>query len=68
MTFASYDGYPCVFVCRPIWKAWILIGGRWKPISVTEVIIDAGVLSEARFRHVFGDMTPRCRALPDPAL
>jgi hypothetical protein len=54
------DGGAVVF---NLYEAWWCYDGEWKPMSVTEAVCKAGVLTEQEFRRSFDSLPP----LPDTA-
>ena len=54
------DGGAVVFNLH---EAWWCYDGEWKPMSVTEAVYRAGVMSEEAFHREFGSVPP----LPDAA-
>jgi hypothetical protein len=44
-------------------EAWWLVDGTWRPISPDEVLANAAVMREARFKQLF----PRVPLLPKKA-
>jgi hypothetical protein len=54
------DGGAVVF---NLYEAWWCYDGEWKPMSVTEAVCKAGVLTEEAFHREFGSLPP----LPDAA-
>lgn len=44
-------------------EAWWLVGGVWRPISLDEVLLNAAVIREARFKQLF----PQVPQLPSNA-
>jgi len=52
--YGHHDG-PCVFNLH---EAWWCYNGEWKPMSVTEAVCRAGLMTEAHYRRIYGDLPP----------
>jgi len=52
--YGHYDG-PCVFNLH---EAWWCYKGEWKPMSVTEAVGRAGLMTEAHYRRTYGHLPP----------
>jgi hypothetical protein len=58
--FGMLDGNAVRFT---YFEAWWLVDGTWRPISLDEVLANAAVMREARFKQLF----PRVPLLPKKA-
>ena len=56
--FGAFEGYPARFDTEA-WEAWEYSGGKWRRWgNPAEVVCNAHLLDERRYRDEFGDVPP----------